>query len=123
GDLQTRQELRDLEARADASDKAEQMHKDSLAQTKALMGEKFNEKADDAIAKLWTDPQHGFAGALAQANQTKASIKAGADGAGLMTSLVPTMEVLGINHAAGISRISPQEAAAARAPGGWAERW
>ena len=33
------------------------------------------------------------------------------------------MEVLGINHAAGISRISPAEAAAAGTPPEWATRW
>jgi hypothetical protein len=33
------------------------------------------------------------------------------------------MEVLGINHAAGINRISPAEMAAAGLPGSFAERW
>src|SRR5665213_1826584 len=108
---------------ADATDKSEQMHADSLAQTKALVGNKFGEAGLTANDKIWTDPAHGFAGALAQAKQTKQAIVAGADGNGLMTSMVPTMEVLGINHAAGINRISPQEAAAAGAPGGWAEKW
>src|SRR6185437_2309069 len=39
------------------------------------------------------------------------------------TNMVPTMEVLGINHAAGISRISPQEAEAAKVSPDWATRW
>jgi hypothetical protein len=116
-------ELNAIVARADATDKAEQMHADSLAQTKAMVGNKFGDAGLTANEKIWTDPAHGFAGALAQAKQTKASIVAGADGNGLLTSMVPTMEVLGVNHAAGISRISPQEAMAAGAPGGWAERW
>jgi hypothetical protein len=80
-------------------------------------------KGIDDINKTWTDPHTGFSGALMQANNTRAAIRAGADGNGLLTSMTPTMEVLGINHAAGISRISPQEAAAAGAPGGWAEKW
>ena len=80
-------------------------------------------KGFDDINKQWTDLSHGFSGALAQINNTKNAIQAGADGSGLMTSMVPTMEVLGINHAAGISRISPAEAIAAGMPGGFAERW
>ncbi len=116
-------ELNAIEARADATDKAMQTHADSLAQTKAILGTRFNEKGADAIEKFWTDPQRGYAGALAQAKQTTNSIKAGADGNGLLTSMIPTMEVLGVNHAAGISRISPTEAQAANLPGGWAERW
>lgn len=108
---------------ADATEKTEQMHSDSLAQTKALVGNKFAEAGLTSNDKVWTDPQRGFAGALAQAKQTKASIVAGADGNGLLTALVPTMEVLGVNHAAGISRISPTEAAAAGTPPEWATRW
>ena len=80
-------------------------------------------KTIDDVNKTWADPHTGYSGALMQAKTTMGAIKAGADGNGLLTSMVPTMEVLGVNHAAGISRISPQEAAAAGAPGGWAERW
>jgi hypothetical protein len=112
-----------IQARADEAYKSEQLKQASMAQARAMMGNKFGETGLTANEKIWSDPQHGFAGALAQAKQTKAAIVAGADGNGLMTSMVPTMEVLGINHAAGISRISPQEAQAAGAPGGWAERW
>ena len=122
-DARTVTEFNSIVARADATDKAEQMHADSLSQTKAMVGNKFGDAGLTANEKIWTDPQHGFAGALAQAKQTKQAIVAGADGNGLMTSMVPTMEVLGVNHAAGISRISPQEAQAAGVPGGWAERW
>lgn len=75
------------------------------------------------MSKIWTDPAKGYAAALAQGNQTKASIKAGADGNGLLTSMAPTMEVLGVNHAAGINRISPAEMTAAGLPGSFAERW
>jgi hypothetical protein len=84
---------------------------------------KRRDKGVDKIDAFWTDPHSGFSATLAQANQTIRSIQAGANGAGLLTSLAPTMEVLGINHAAGISRISPQEAQAAGAPGGFAEQW
>jgi hypothetical protein len=86
-------------------------------------GNELAKKGFDDINKAWTDPHTGFSGALMQARNTLNAIQAGADGNGLLTSMAPTMEVLGINHAAGISRISPQEAAAANLPGGWAERW
>ncbi len=55
--------------------------------------------------------------------QLKASIDASKDGNGLLTSFVPTMEVLGINAANGVHRISPVEAQAANMPGGLVERW
>jgi hypothetical protein len=116
-------EFNEIVARADATDKSMQMHADSLAQTKAIVGNKFGEAGLTANEKIWTDPQRGFAGALAQANQTKASMVAGANGNALLTAMVPTMEVLGINHAAGISRISPQEAQAAGTSPEWATRW
>jgi hypothetical protein len=111
-----------------AEDKRAALHEANENTRAALSRENSKEgKKQDAavnqIDKLWTDPQHGFNSALAQLNQTKLSIQAGADGSGLITSLVPTMEVLGINHAAGISRISPQEAQAAGLPGSWAERF
>jgi hypothetical protein len=116
-------DMEKVQSRADEAYKSEQIKQASMAQAKAMMGNKFGEAGLTANEKIWSDPQHGYAGALAQAQQTKKSIVAGADGNGLMTSMVPTMEVLGINHAAGISRISPQEATAAGVPGGWAERW
>lgn len=116
-------EFNAIVARADATDKAMQIHADSLAQTRAIVGNKFADAGVTANEKMWTDPQRGFAGALAQANQTKQSIVAGANGNALLTAMVPTMEVLGINHAAGISRISPQEAQAAGASPEWATRW
>lgn len=76
-----------------------------------------------AIEKIWTDPSKGYEAALTQGNQTLSAIKAGADGNGLLTSLTPTMEILGVNHAAGINRISPAEMQAAGMPGSLAERW
>ncbi len=108
---------------ADATDKAMQLHLDSMNQAKAMMGNKYAEAGLTANEKVWTDPQRGYAAALAQANQTKAGIKAGADGNALITNLVPTMEVLGVNHAAGINRISPTEASAAALSPDWATRW
>lgn len=56
-------------------------------------------------------------------NQLTASIDQAKDGNGLLTSFVPTMEVLGINASNGVHRISPAEAQAAGMPGGWAERF
>lgn len=55
--------------------------------------------------------------------QLSAAIDQAKDGNGLLTSFVPTMEVLGINAANGVHRISPQEAQAAQLPGGWPERF
>jgi len=74
------------------------------------------------LNKIWAGDK-GYASALQQGKQTMDSIKAGADGNGLATSLVSTMQVLGINKAAGVTRISPAEAAAANLPGGYAERF
>jgi hypothetical protein len=115
--------LQKIQSRAETQQNSNQMHLDSLASTRAIQGNKFGEAGLTANEKMWTDPQRGFAGALAQANQTKASIVAGADGNALLTNMVPTMEVLGINHAAGISRISPAEATAAGTSPDWATRW
>jgi hypothetical protein len=41
----------------------------------------------------------------------------------LLTSLEPTMAALGVSSFAGVHRVPPTEAAAAGAPGGWAERF
>lgn len=116
-------ELNKVTERADATDKAEQMHADSLAQTAALKGQTFAQQGLIQNDKTWTDPQHGYLQTLSQANLGKAAIKAGADGNGLLTSMEPTMAVLGMNSFAGVHRISPVEAQAAGAPGGWAERF
>jgi hypothetical protein len=116
-------ELNKVTERADATDKAEQMHRDSLAQTEALKGQTFAQQGLKENDKTWTDPQHGYVSTLAQANLGKKAIQAGADGNGLLTSLEPTMAVLGMNSFAGTHRISPAEASAAGAPGGWAERF
>lgn len=56
-------------------------------------------------------------------NQLLSSIDQAKDGNGLLTSFVPTMEVLGINASNGVHRISPAEAQAAGMPGGWSERF
>lgn len=55
--------------------------------------------------------------------QLGAGIDAAKDGNGLLTSFVPTMEVLGINASNGVHRISPAEAQAAGMPGGFVERF
>jgi hypothetical protein len=78
-----------------------------------------NEKNRD----YWADPQRGYVTAKQQFDTTNASIDAAKDGNGLLTSFVPTMEVLGMNVAAGVHRISPQESQAASLPGGYAERF
>lgn len=123
GTARTVDELNKVVERADATDKAEQMHKDSLAQTEALKGQTFAQQGLKENDKTWTDPQHGYLQTLAQANLGKKAIVAGADGNGLLTSLEPTMAALGVSSFAGVHRVPPTEAAAAGAPGGWAERF
>src|ERR1700693_2645035 len=116
-------ELSKSQDRVDLTNKAEQMHADSMAQTAAFKGQAFGQKGLEANDKTLTDPQHGYLQVLSQANEGKAAIKTGADGNGLLTSLAPTMAVLGMNSFAGTHRISPAEAQAAGAPGGWVERF
>jgi hypothetical protein len=55
--------------------------------------------------------------------QLSSAIEQAKDGNGLLTSFVPTMEVLGINAANGVHRISPAEAQAANLPGSFVERF
>jgi hypothetical protein len=93
------------------------------ANKEASVKSELGKKGVDAVIKAWTDPQHGFTQVQAQAEMTKSSIQAGADGNGLATSLTPTMVVLGINNFGQTHRISPAEATAAGAPGGVAERF
>lgn len=93
------------------------------ANKEAAVKSDLGKKGLDDVIKAWTDSQHGFTQVEAQAEMTKASIVAGADGNGLATSLTPTMVVLGINNFGQTHRISPAEAAAAGAPGGMAERF
>lgn len=64
-----------------------------------------------------------YRGTQQSVGQLNASIDQAKDGNGLLTSFVPTMEVLGINAANGVHRISPAEATAANLPGGWAEQF
>jgi hypothetical protein len=73
--------------------------------------------------KLLLDPHSGYSKAVQQLNLIGASIQAGSDGNALITNLLPTMEVLGINHTAGVTRISPAEAQAAGTSPAWATRW
>jgi hypothetical protein len=116
-------ELNTVQNKALASEQALVVHEDSLNATAALAGNKFGEAGLAANEKLINDPHTGFLPTLRQAKQTHDSIVAGANGNALLTNLLPTMEVLGINHAAGISRISPAEAQAAGVSPDWATRW
>jgi hypothetical protein len=93
------------------------------ANKEAAVKSELGKKGLDDVIKTWTDPQHGFTQVQAQAEMTKNSIQAGADGNGLATSLTPTMVVLGVNNFGQTHRISPAEATAAGAPGGVAERF
>jgi hypothetical protein len=119
----TKADLDKIIARADGAEKAEQVHKDSMAAAASGRLTTFQNNGITANEKLLNDPHSGYLGTAAQLDQTRKSIIAGADGNALLTNMVPTMEVLGINHAAGISRISPAEATAAGLSPEWATRW
>ena len=119
----TRTELNAVLARADATDKAEQMHADSLRQARSLVGVKDAQKWLEDNYKNWNDPQHGYGQVASAAKLTLKAIQEGADGNGLAASMAPTMTVLGINGFNQTHRISPAEAQAAGAPGGYAERF
>lgn len=67
--------------------------------------------------------ESGYRDTQKSVGQLKSAIDAASDGNGLLTSFVPTMEVLGINASNGVHRISPAEAEAAQLPGGWAEQF
>lgn len=67
--------------------------------------------------------ESGYRDTQKSVGQLKSAIDAASDGNGLLTSFVPTMEVLGINASNGVHRISPAEAQAAQLPGGWAEQF
>lgn len=122
-EAKTKEDLNKIQVRADASEKSGQVHADTLAGQAVNKGNANVTAGLAANEKFWTDPKTGFSATLTQANTAKSAITAGAAGDGLMTSLAPTMELLGINHSAGMNRISPAEAQAAGAPGGWAEQW
>jgi hypothetical protein len=99
-------ELNKVIDRADATDKSEQMHADSLAQTKALSDVHFSQKGLEDNDKMWTDPQHGYVTVASQVNLVKQALKEGADGNGLAASMAPVMTALGINSFNQMHRIS-----------------
>lgn len=123
----TQRDLQQLEGRLMAQDGqalAKKIQQENIVANKeiALQGEEGKQGLSDII-KTWTDPQHGYTATLSQAKAGQTAIQAGVDGSGLATSLAPTMVVLGMNSFAGTHRISPAEAQAAGAPGGWSERF
>lgn len=120
---QTHDDFEKIQTKALSLEQSGQVHADTQANIAANKGSAMQNKGLEANEKVWNDPKTGFSATLTQANQGRASIKAGVDGNGLLTSLEPTMTILGINHAAGMNRISPVEAASANAPGGWREQW
>jgi hypothetical protein len=119
----TKADLDKVQARIDADDARGQVHADTLNAQRDAKATAFANAGLTANEKLLNDPHTGYFGALAQINQTRAAILAGADGNSLLTNMIPTMEVLGINHTAGITRISPAEAVAAGQSPEWATRW
>jgi hypothetical protein len=112
-------ELQDVMKRADEMDKSQQMHKDSLAQTAALAGDRFKQKGAEANESTWTK----YGEVSSQLTTIKNALQAGADGNGLAASMAPTMTALGINGFNNMHRISPAEAQSAQMPGGYAERF
>ena len=83
----------------------------------------FGQESIKDSTKAWTDQQHGYLQANANFNMVDNAINQAKDGNGLTTSFVPAMEALGVSVAQGSHRVSPADAAAAGAPGGWAERF
>jgi hypothetical protein len=121
--MKTKGDLDKLQARMDATESRYQVQANTQAAQQSNRQDAFANAGLTANEKLLSDPHAGYLGARAQIEQTRASIQAGADGNGLLTALVPTMEVLGINHTAGVTRISPAEADAARIPVEFGTRW
>lgn len=64
------------------------------------------------ITPIWSDK--GYNGTMQSVGQLRGGISAAKDGNGLLTAMVPIMEVLGINTSQGVHRISPTEAEAAK---------
>lgn len=83
----------------------------------------FGQESLKDSTKAWTDQQHGYLQANANFNMVDNAINQAKDGNGLTTSFAPAMEALGVSVAQGSHRVSPADAAAAGAPGGWAERF
>ena len=79
--------------------------------------------ANEQNQKYWADPQHGYLQANSNFNMVDHAIDQASDGNGLATSFIPAMEALGVSVAQGSHRVAPADAAAAGAPGGWAERF
>ena len=119
----TQADLNKVQAKAITMEQSGQVHADTVAATQA--GKQTAQQNAGLVAneKLLNDPHAGALGALTQLSQVSSSIKAGQDGNALLTNMLPTMEVLGINHTAGITRISPAEAEAAGTSPDWATRW
>jgi hypothetical protein len=119
----TAEDLDKVQNKAIDLEKAGQLHSDSMATIAATKNNERTNKGLDANEKLWTDPQHGYQTVARSIDATKQVIVAGANGNGLAASFAPTMEVLGINSFNQTHRVSPSEATAAGAPGGWAEQF
>jgi hypothetical protein len=107
-------EFRQIEGRADASEQAHANLQEKYAEVRAGKETAQSQKAGEENEKYWSDPQHGFVAPLQQSKQIEETIKGAKDGNGLMTNMLPTMTVLGVNSAAGVHRISPAEAEAAK---------
>jgi hypothetical protein len=119
----TKGDLDKIQARIDSDEKSGQTHFDTQTAQQDTRNDAFLNKGLEANEKLLNDAHYGYFGAFAQIEQTRASIAAGVEGNALLTAMIPTMEVLGINHTAGITRISPAEAAAAGQSPEFATRW
>jgi hypothetical protein len=114
-------DLQKIQARADDLNKTRTM---AAAQRSFAEGQKDVARQTEIAKQLtpvWT--KDGFSDTLTQANQIKQAAAQARDGNGLMTSLLPTMEVLGVNMAGKVRRISPTEYDAAKTNPDIVARW
>ena len=75
----------------------------------AMFGNELQKNGLNQLDKVFTDPQHGYAQVLAQANLTKSDIQNAKDGSELAAAFAPVMTILGVNSFAGMHRVSPAE--------------
>lgn len=120
-DATTVQDLQKIQARADEFKKGDQMADAQRSFAKTQADIKRSDSVTKELTPVWT--KDGFSDTLQQANQLRLAAKQAQSGDGLMTAMLPTMEVLGINMAGKIRRISPTEYDAARTSPELVARW
>ncbi|MGA9305634.1 MAG: hypothetical protein WBW31_09560 [Candidatus Sulfotelmatobacter sp.] len=112
-----------LQDRADSFEKSGQDFAAKMAETRSTKETARENKVLDAVTDAKTGPWAQFNDTLTQAKQIQTAAAQAKDGNGLMTNMLPTMEVLGINMEGKVRRISPTEAQAAGQNPELAVRW